>query len=227
MVRGRPILSTPPDDPRPGFADTTDRYADPPATEVVREHLAEVTALAGSSADFAALAHINYAARHWRPATEITATAISWARTAALRALTRSGRAMETNTSGWLPLDATLLTWRRQEGGQAVSLGSDAHDPFTIGHQVASAAPSPRPPGPARPPRTRAMGTLLTGPTGSLPSQRPVPEPARSSCPAGTCSIESVPAACPTRQHRTTSSGAPEPGPSLISSRARTAVGAA
>jgi histidinol phosphatase-like PHP family hydrolase len=41
--------------------------------------------------------------------------------------------------SGWLALDATLLTWWREEGGQAVSFGSDAHDPFTIGHQFAAA----------------------------------------------------------------------------------------
>ena len=46
-----------------GFADTADRYADVPAAEVVREYLAEVTALAESPADFAVLAHINYAAR--------------------------------------------------------------------------------------------------------------------------------------------------------------------
>lgn len=47
---------------------------------------------------------------------------------------------MEINTSGWLPLDACLLTWWREEGGQAVSFGSDAHDPITIGSQLARAA---------------------------------------------------------------------------------------
>lgn len=61
-------------------------------------------------------------------------------RRTALRALARSGRAMEINTSGWLPLDASLLAWWREEGGQAVSFGSDAHDPFTIGREFASAA---------------------------------------------------------------------------------------
>jgi len=34
-----------------------------PAAEVVREYLAEATA--ESSADFAVLAHVNYAARYW------------------------------------------------------------------------------------------------------------------------------------------------------------------
>jgi len=124
-----------------GFADAADRYADVPAAEVVRQYLAEVTALAGSSADFAVLAHINYAARYWPADQGDYRTAdFEGEYRAALRALARSGRAMEINTSGWLPLDASLLIWWREEGGQAVSFGSDAHDPFTIGRQFASAA---------------------------------------------------------------------------------------
>lgn len=47
---------------------------------------------------------------------------------------------MEINTSGWLPLDAHLLTWWWAEGGQAVSFGSDAHDPVSVGREFASAA---------------------------------------------------------------------------------------
>jgi histidinol-phosphatase (PHP family) len=124
-----------------GHADTADRYADVPAAEVVREYLAEVTALAESAADFAVLAHVNYAARYWPAGQgEYRNADFESEYRAALRALARSGRAMEVNTSGWLPLDASLLTWWREEGGQAVSFGSDAHDPFTIGHQFASAA---------------------------------------------------------------------------------------
>jgi histidinol-phosphatase (PHP family) len=123
------------------FADTADRYADVPAAQVVREYLAEITALAESPADFAVLAHVNYAARYW-PASqgEYRNADFDGEYRAALRALARSGRAMEVNTSGWLPLDASLLTWWRQEGGQAVSFGSDAHDPFTIGREFAAAA---------------------------------------------------------------------------------------
>jgi histidinol-phosphatase (PHP family) len=124
-----------------GFADTADRYADLPAAEVVREYLAEVTALAESPADFAVLAHVNYAARYWPTSQGRYRTAdFEGEYRAALRALARSGRAMETNTSGWLPLDASLLTWWREEGGRAVSFGSDAHDPVTIGREFASAA---------------------------------------------------------------------------------------
>lgn len=124
-----------------GFADAADRYADVPAAEVIREYLAEVTALAESPAGFAVLAHVNYAARYW-PAGQAGYQSASFEdeyRTA-LRALARSGRAMEINTSRWLPLDANLLTWWREEGGQAVSFGSDAHDPLTVGREFASAA---------------------------------------------------------------------------------------
>ena len=87
------------------------------------------------------LAHINYAARYW-PASqgEYRTADFEGEYRAALRALARSGRAMEINTSGYLPLDASLLAWWREEGGQAVSFGSDAHDPLTIGRQFASAA---------------------------------------------------------------------------------------
>lgn len=124
-----------------GFADTADRYADVPAAEVVTEYLAEVTALAESPADFAVLAHVNYAARYW-PASQgrYRNADFEGEYRAALRALACSGRAMEINTSGWIPLDASLLIWWREEGGQAASFGSDAHDPVTIGHQFASAA---------------------------------------------------------------------------------------
>jgi histidinol phosphatase-like PHP family hydrolase len=59
---------------------------------------------------------------------------------AALRALAGSGRALEINTSGWLPLDASLLSWWRAEGGQTASFGSDAHDPVSLGREFTRAA---------------------------------------------------------------------------------------
>jgi histidinol-phosphatase (PHP family) len=124
-----------------GFAEAADRYADVPAPEVIREYLAEVTAVAESSADFAVLAHVNYAARYW-PADQgqYRNADFEGEYRAALRALAQSGRAMEINTSGWLPLEADLITWWREEGGQAISFGSDAHDPFTIGREFGTAA---------------------------------------------------------------------------------------
>src|ERR1700728_2355411 len=124
-----------------GFADAADRYADLPDAEVLREYLAEVTAMVQSPADFAVLAHINYAARYW-PGRQgpYRSADFEGEYRVALRALAMSGRALEINTSGWLPLDASLLTWWRAEGGETISFGSDAHDPVTIGREFAAAA---------------------------------------------------------------------------------------
>ena len=124
-----------------GYADAADRYADLPDAQVVREYLAEVTTMIQTSAHFDVLAHINYAARYW-PGRQgaYRSTDFEAAYRAALRALAATGRAMEINTSGWLPLDARLLTWWRAEGGQAVSFGSDAHDPSSIGREFPTAA---------------------------------------------------------------------------------------
>jgi histidinol-phosphatase (PHP family) len=124
-----------------GFADAADRYGDLPDADVVREYLAEVTAMVQSPADFAVLAHINYAARYWpgRQGPYRSADFEDEYR-AALSALALSGRALEINTSGWHPLDPSLLSWWRAEGGQAVSFGSDAHDPVTIGREFTAAA---------------------------------------------------------------------------------------
>jgi histidinol-phosphatase (PHP family) len=105
------------------------------------QELAEITTMIETSAAFAVLAHINYAARYWpgRQGEYRSADFEEEYRTA-LRALARSGRALEINTSGWLPLDASLLNWWHAEGGTTVSFGSDAHDPVSIGREFTSAA---------------------------------------------------------------------------------------
>jgi histidinol-phosphatase (PHP family) len=124
-----------------GFADAADRYADVADAEVIREYLAEVTTMIETPEQFTVLAHINYAARYWpgRRGAYRSADFEDEYRTA-LRALARSGRALEINTSGYLPLDPVLLSWWREEGGQLVSFGSDAHDPVSVGREFASAA---------------------------------------------------------------------------------------
>jgi histidinol-phosphatase (PHP family) len=124
-----------------GFADAADRYADLPDAQVVREYLAAVTTMIKTSEHFDVLAHINYAARYWPGRQgDYRSTDFESEYRVALRALVGTGRALEINTSGWLPLDAHLLAWWREEGGQAVSFGSDAHDPLTIGREFESAA---------------------------------------------------------------------------------------
>lgn len=44
-----------------------------------------------------------------------------------LRATAHTRRAVEINAA--LPLEATILRWWHEEGGQAVTLGSDSYDP--------------------------------------------------------------------------------------------------
>jgi histidinol-phosphatase (PHP family) len=124
-----------------GFADVADRYDDLADADVVREYLAEVSRMIETSGDFEVLAHINYAARYWRGRLGAYRSAdFEDEYRAALRALAAGGRALEVNTSGWLPLDPALLDWWRQEGGAAITFGSDAHDPATAGHQFQDAA---------------------------------------------------------------------------------------
>ena len=55
-----------------------------------------------------------------------------------LRALARSGRALEVNTR--LPMDARIVRWWHEAGGDAVSFGSDAHEPSAVATGFAEAA---------------------------------------------------------------------------------------
>jgi histidinol phosphatase-like PHP family hydrolase len=56
----------------------------------------------------------------------------------ALHVLADSGRALEINTTG--PLHPEIATWWHEEGGTAVTFGSDAHEPAGIAHRFTEAA---------------------------------------------------------------------------------------
>jgi histidinol-phosphatase (PHP family) len=114
---------------RGGFAEPPGLYSHRDAAEVVRSYLAEVVGLVEGSDAFAVLAHIDYAVRYW-PDPPFDPTAFEEEFRAALRATARSGRVLEINTR--LPLDATILGWWCEEGGDAVSFGSDAHEPERV-----------------------------------------------------------------------------------------------
>ncbi|MEU4420502.1 PHP domain-containing protein [Actinoplanes sp. NPDC024001] len=121
-----------------------DHYAEPwgifphrDPTEVVRTYLAEVIRLVETADNFAVLAHIDYPVRFW-PTPPFAPAAFEDEFRAALRATARSGRALEINTR--LPLHETLLGWWRDEGGLAVTFGSDAHLPGAVGHGFREAA---------------------------------------------------------------------------------------
>jgi histidinol-phosphatase (PHP family) len=106
---------------------------------VIREYLAEIPRLIGSSDAFAVLAHIDHPVRYWpRQAGPFDPNAFEEEFRHALRMLAVSGRALEVNTV--VPLPAAVVRWWREEGGEAITFGSDAHDPTLLASGFAEAA---------------------------------------------------------------------------------------
>jgi histidinol-phosphatase (PHP family) len=123
----------------------------------VREYFRETLAMVDSGQPFETLAHIDYPKRYWLDGLapyreedyeeEIRAI---------LSAAARTGRVLEVNTTRGDKLcpDLTVVRWWRELGGQAVSYGSDAHQPdkvaggFELATQMVEAAgfkPAPDP----------------------------------------------------------------------------------
>ncbi|HEY1178859.1 MAG TPA: PHP domain-containing protein [Phytomonospora sp.] len=121
-----------------------DRYDEPPglfrrreAAQVVRDYLAEIPLVAASDL-FSVLAHIDYAVRSWpAEAGPFDPRDFQDEFRHALRALAGTGRALEVNTS--LPMHPDILRWWREEGGDAVTFGSDAHTPAGLARRFAEA----------------------------------------------------------------------------------------
>jgi histidinol-phosphatase (PHP family) len=123
-----------------GFAEPWGIYPHRDAHEVVREYLAGVATMVSASDMFAVLAHIDYPVRFWPAelAGPFDAAVFEEEFRHALRATAQSGRALEINTR--LPLHATIVKWWHEEGGDAVTFGSDAHLPSFVAHGFAEAA---------------------------------------------------------------------------------------
>lgn len=99
-----------------------------PPDEVMTAYLLEVPRMVDGSQAFAVVSHLDYAARTWpvEQAGPFDPTRFEDLFRAAMRAIAASGRALEMNTrrlEPWLP------RWWAEEGGRAVSFGSDAHGP--------------------------------------------------------------------------------------------------
>ena len=94
--------------------------------EVMREYLSEILQMIQSDASFAVLAHLDYPVRAW-PNGDFDPNVFEEEFRSVLRALARSGRVLEVNTR--VPLAAQIVRWWHEEGGDAVSFGSDAHRP--------------------------------------------------------------------------------------------------
>jgi histidinol-phosphatase (PHP family) len=121
------------------FAEPPNLYRRRPAAEVVREYLAEIARLIMGSDAFAVLGHIDYAVRTWPAHVEpFDPHAFEDDFRHALRVLADSGRALEVNTRG--PVHPEIVQWWRDEGGKAITFGSDAHDPDALAHGFSEAA---------------------------------------------------------------------------------------
>jgi histidinol-phosphatase (PHP family) len=121
------------------FFEPPELYKQRPAAEVVREYLAEVARLIAGSDVFAVLAHIDYPVRSWpAQAGPYDPNAFQDEFRHALHALAGSGRALEVNTQ--LPLHQEVVRWWREEGGEAITFGSDAHDPTGLARGFVEAA---------------------------------------------------------------------------------------
>ena len=123
-----------------GFAEPWGLFPHRDAAEVVREYLSEVARLVVDSDVFAVLAHIDYPVRFWpeRQAGPFDPSAFEDEFRHALRATALTGRALEVNTR--IPLHSAIVTWWREEGGDAVTFGSDAHLPSAVAQGFRDAA---------------------------------------------------------------------------------------
>lgn len=121
------------------FSEPPDLYRQRPAADVVRDYLAELPRLVKGSDAFAVLAHIDYPVRYWpAQAGPYDPNAFQDEFRHALRTLAESGRALEVNTA--LPLHAEVVRWWHDEGGDAITFGSDAHDPAVLARGFQEAA---------------------------------------------------------------------------------------
>lgn len=109
------------------------------AYEVVRDYCAELVRMIESSDVFEVLAHFDYPRRYWpRSAGPYEDEKVEDEHRSVFRALAASERVLEINTASPM-LSATAMRWWYEEGGDAVSFGSDAHTPNRVGDAFAVA----------------------------------------------------------------------------------------
>ncbi|HEX6488139.1 MAG TPA: histidinol-phosphatase HisJ family protein [Candidatus Dormibacteraeota bacterium] len=111
----------------------------PNPAERMRLHLAETLKLIESDAPFHVFAHLDYPKRYWpKAAAAYDETEHEEQYRAVLRAAARRGSVLEVNsTRGMAPATGLCpgplpLKWWREEGGEAVAFGSDAHSPDAL-----------------------------------------------------------------------------------------------
>ena len=130
------------------IVDASQFHSDPPEDlpAAVREYFRETVAMIESAEPFEALAHIDYPKRYWPDgAAPYREEDYEEEIRAVLSAARRKGLVLELNTTRGGEVEARfspglkVLRWWHDLGGDAVSFGSDAHDPDRVagGFEVA------------------------------------------------------------------------------------------
>lgn len=121
-----------------GFTEVRARFADQAPAEVIRGYLAETVRLIEEFDRFEVLAHIDYPVRGWpADARPYDPRDFEEEFRLVLRRLADTDRVLEVNTR--VPLHPQVLHWWRQEGGQAISFASDAHEPQALAREFKAA----------------------------------------------------------------------------------------
>jgi len=120
------------------FLETADAYRELAAADVVRRYLAEATNMIKTSDAFAVLAHIDYPVRDWpADAGPYDPTAFEEDYREVLAALAGTARALEINTT--ISPSPQIVRWWHEAGGEAITFGSDAHDPTALARDFIAA----------------------------------------------------------------------------------------
>lgn len=113
------------------FAEPFELFPRHPADVVFRNYLAEIPRMVAGPLVFDVVSHIDYPVRSWPDdARPFDARDFQDELRHALKAIASSERALEINAK--VPLDETILSWWREEGGERVTFGSDAHEPSAL-----------------------------------------------------------------------------------------------
>ena len=113
------------------FSEPEELFSHRPAAEVVHEYLAEAVRMIASCDAFSVLAHIDYPVRVWpRKLGPFDPGEFEESFRHVLRTLAGTERILEVNTR--VPLSDLVVDWWRDEGGRAVTFGSDAHEPSSL-----------------------------------------------------------------------------------------------
>jgi len=122
------------------FAEPFELFPHYPAAAVFRDYLTEIPRMvAGPERLFDIVSHIDYPVRSWpEGARPFDPREYEDELRHALNAIAAVQLVLEVNAK--VPLDETILRWWREEGGERVTFGSDAHEPGALGKGLRTVA---------------------------------------------------------------------------------------